>query len=391
MSSPGQEKKPPAPTPTVSTNPATTGPINDNADHDPAHTGYDDYVDGPEPLTTVEENARLQAELARLSRNEYPLRGIAGGDWTFSAPDKVPSLWGEDGAVAWSEGEPLIIVGSDGSGKTVLAFNILARQLGVIPGELLGMQVEPRERVLYLAQDRPKQAARAFRRMVGTVDKRELDHRLVVIDWPLPPLEDDPAALVRYCEENEADTLYIDSLKDIVKQPADEVSGLAIRRAHSLVIASGREICILHHDRKVDKTQTRATMKLADVYGSRFITGGAGSVLALNGTSGDPIVELRQLKQPADEVGPIHVVMDFDTGGMAVNEGTDLYAVVKAANGLSAYDAAKALYGTDKPSRNDKERARRQLDRGVSKGALVCIEGATHNAPHLYYPNSETP
>src|SRR6185436_7011481 len=81
---------------------------------------------------------------------------------------------------------------------------------------------------------------------------------------------------------------------------------------------------------------------LADVYGSVWITAGAGSVVLLWGEAGDPIVDLIHLKQPAEPVGPMRIVHDHDAGTSAVSDATDLVELAKATGvkGITAKAAA---------------------------------------------------
>jgi energy-coupling factor transporter ATP-binding protein EcfA2 len=43
-----------------------------------------------------------------------------GKAFVLEAPDHVPSVWGEDADVIWSEGEPLFVVGPQGVGKSTV-------------------------------------------------------------------------------------------------------------------------------------------------------------------------------------------------------------------------------------------------------------------------------
>ncbi len=49
---------------------------------------------------------------------------MPGGAWVFAVPVEIPALWGAGWEVGWFEGEPIIVVGSDGSGKTVFCWNL---------------------------------------------------------------------------------------------------------------------------------------------------------------------------------------------------------------------------------------------------------------------------
>lgn len=222
---------------------------------------------------------------------------------------------------------------------------------------------------------------------MGLIDREKLDERLLAIDWPVETLlDEDPELLVRLATENEADTLYVDSLKDICAEPSTEVTGLAVRRAYSLCIAEGIEVCLLHHDRKAGADSKGRILKLADVYGSRFITAGAGSVIALNGGSGDPIIDLRHLKQPSQEVGPLRVALDFDTSEMSIFKGSDVYGILRnAKNGVTANDAARLLYGTEAPTAKERERARRKLENVVGRDRAHKKSGDKPNEPTRYF------
>ena len=102
---------------------------------------------------------------------------------------------------------------------------------------------------------------------------------------------------------------------------------------------------------------------LADVYGSAWITAGAGSVALLWGDAGDPVIELRHLKQPREEVGPLRVIHDHARGVSTLAVGADLLAILRTRpNGLSAKAAAVALFGDEKPTSAQTEKARRRLD-----------------------------
>jgi replicative DNA helicase len=342
----------------------------------------DELVPNPPPPVGDEE----KVEMRRTARLAHP-----GGDWLLSAPDKIPALWGQGHEVVWPEGETLILMGGDGSGKTILAGNLLMRQLGVINTPLLGLPVAPRSRVLYLAQDRPKQAQRSFKRLIGGLDRDVLNDRLVVVDWQIGMVDENPELLAELVVGQEADTLYVDSLKDICSEPSSEKSGLAVKRAYSMAIEAGAETCLLHHDRKVAGDSKRNILKLADVYGSRFITAGAGSVIALNGGSGDPVINIRTLKQADEEFGPLGMLLDFASGDVSVHTGTDLLSIVRnSPQGLSPLEAARLSYETDTPTPAEKQRARRALQRLHKRELLHLKKGDTANEADRYIAVTQT-
>lgn len=301
-----------------------------------------------------------------------------GGSWIFDRPETVPAIWGEGDEVAWAEGETLMLVGPDGAGKTALAHQITSRLIGIDTSPLLGLHIEQRARVLYLALDRPAQAARAFKRIVGTMDRAVLDDRLKVIDHPIGMLDEDPGLLLKLSKNAGCDTVIVDSVKDAILEPSTEKSGQAVKASYQMAIAQGVEVCLLHHDRKAQQDGKRKLLRLSDVYGSRFLVAGCGSVISLNGGSGDPVIDLRHLKQPMAEVGPLTVALNFETGGFTLYDSVDLLAIIQGANhGITAQDAAKLLYGTDNPTKAERERARRKLKVLVGKG--LVFETPPHN------------
>src|SRR4051812_4917368 len=86
-----------------------------------------------------------------------------GASFVLDAPEFVPPIWGDDhGDVLWARGEPLLIVGPPGVGKTTLAQQLVLGRCGIRPAvdPLLGLPVKPgAEKTVYIAADRPQQAA----------------------------------------------------------------------------------------------------------------------------------------------------------------------------------------------------------------------------------------
>jgi hypothetical protein len=91
-------------------------------------------------------------------------------------------------------------------------------------------------------------------------------------------------------------------------------------------------------------------------------------VLLLTGAPGDPIVGLHHLKQPAEEVGPLKVIHDHEHGRSAVWHATDLLTLAGRPGGLSAVEAAQALFETEKASSSEREKARRRLTNSSGTG-----------------------
>jgi replicative DNA helicase len=268
-----------------------------------------------------------------------------------------------------------MLVGGNGVGKTTLAHQLVAARLGILE-TVLGWSVVPgQKRVLYLACDRPRQIGRAMQRLF-TEDHREvLEQRLVV--WQGPPPYDFAKRtdiLAAMCQKAEADTVVVDSLKDVAIGLSEDAVGSAYNRARQEAIAAGVEVIELHHQKKSGANGGKPT-SIADVYGSVWITAGAGSVILLWGDPGDPIVEFKHLKQPADEVGPHKVVHDHTRGVSSIQGAVDLLTLAKAfPHGMAPKAAALHLFDTNEPSRNEIEKARRKLDQLVKDGLMVAKE-----------------
>jgi replicative DNA helicase len=331
---------------------------------------------------------RLEAAGGTVPRPTW--RAEDGASFVLGEPDRVPAVWGDGQAVLWSEGEALWIVGPQGVGKTTLAGQLALRRAGVIDGPLLGMTVAADERrVLYVAADRPRQAARSLRRMVGLEHEDRLRERLAVWRGPLPfDLLADPSQLAALADQQGAGTLVIDSAKDVAAGLAKDEVGAAVNIAMQHVVAAGIELVVLHHQRKA-QADNKAPRSLDDVYGSTFLTAAAGSVALLWGDAGDPVVELRHLKQPAEDVGPLKIVHDHRRGATGLHEPVDLPALLDQAagdGGLTAADAARALYGVTGPSPSVKEKARRKLDGMVEAGLATEVSGRKGGAATRWLP-----
>ncbi len=162
--------------------------------------------------------------------------------------------------------------------------------------------------------------------------------------------------------------VVVDSLKDAAVGLVDDAVGAGYNRARQTALAAGIEVVELHHLVKRGPNGTKPTT-LADVYGSMHLTAGAGSVVLIWGDAGDPVVELRHLKQPRGEVGPLQITHDHARGISTVAEGADLMAMLRnRPDGLTAKVAAGLPFGTEKATPGQTEKARRELNRLVSAG-----------------------
>ena len=122
--------------------------------------------------------------------------------------------------------------------------------------------------------------------------------------------------------------MVLDSLKDVALDLVKDDVGARVNHALQLALADGVQVVALHHQRKHGTDGSRPT-RLADVYGSAWITAGAGSVILLWGEPGDAWVDLTHLKQPAGDVGPLRVFHDHSTGASRIDTGADPLAVLR--------------------------------------------------------------
>lgn len=298
-------------------------------------------------------------------------RRVDGYTFAHAASVDVPALWGRDGEALWVPGESVLQTGPEGVGKSTLLQQLLLGRCG-LRREILGLPIVPAAGlVVLLAMDRPAQAARSFRRMVGDDHEDVLRERLAVWRGPIPVnVLEAPPVLADWIESEfpGVSDVFIDSVKDVIPKISDDESGNRYNLARQELLARGIELVENHHQRKEQRGQG-APKSLADVHGSRWITAGAGSVLLLWGEPGDHVVELVHLKQPAEPFGPHKVIHDHVRGTSSLYEPSDLHKTLeRTPAGLLVADAARAMFETAMPSANQVERARRKLNRLVERG-----------------------
>lgn len=302
-------------------------------------------------------------------------RLYSGGSFILDAPTEVPWIWGAGSRGFWGQGEAMILCAPNGVGKTTIAGQIAEYRSGMSRGNLLGypVAVGERQRVLYLAMDRPRQTQRSLARLFTADQRAEMDKRLVF--WSGPPLRDlakDTDLLATYADAANVDTVIVDSLKDAAIKLAEEETGGGWNRARQTCIASGVEVLELHHPVK----NRSDPPKLEDVFGSAWITGGAGSVLFMEGAAGDLIVRGHHLKPNAEVVDPFDISHDPATGRSRLKDGVDLFELGKRREGITAQAAAVLIHAPHEPGKNDLERVRRQLNRLVKDEVMVKKEGS---------------
>lgn len=301
---------------------------------------------------------------------------VDGAEWMFNNDDAPVVIWGQGDDILWADGEALMIAGVLGLGKTTLAGKLVRGQLG-LEDYVLGLPILRAERpILYLAMDRPRQIRRSMRRQFTTEDRDRIAGRLIVRQGP--PAADiaaQPLLLTRMAEAVGAGTVYIDSLKDaVVGLTADEVAA-SYNRARQHLLARGINLVELHHMAKRN-AQGGPPSGIADVYGSAWLTAGAGSVITLLGEPGDLVIKFKLAKLPADEVGPWKLHHNPEAGELDVVKFDLLMAVTGGGvNGVTARDVAEQMYETRRPTDAECKRAARLLDKQVKKGWLTRIDG----------------
>lgn len=328
---------------------------------------HDVVADAGEPATASLADDPLTQALARA---------VTGAPWVHDTPAQVPALWGEGDDVLWAEGEPTIITGPTGVGKTTLGTQLVAGRMGLIPS-VLGYPVRPGRRVLVLAMDRPQQIRRAMARTLRNHPADILDERLVVLPGP-PPVDvaRRPGILLWLAQQFDADTVVLDSLKDAAVKLSDEETGQGLSRAMNMCVANGVDILAYHHQRKHTNSGQGKPNSLADVYGSSWITAGAGSVILLWGNAGDLVIELSHLKQPAGDVGPLSIGHDHTAGHSFLYEdgaGRGTLLDLLASGPQTASTVASWLYG-DAADRAAVAKARRRLDKLVEQGQAARLD-----------------
>ncbi|HTZ14976.1 MAG TPA: ATP-binding protein [Mycobacterium sp.] len=340
--------------------------------------GFDTW--GNEPVDEPPPDPEEQQSSAGQERPADPRATwdvVDGGSFIFDQPQGTPAVWGKDTDVLWPEGESLMIAGQQGLGKTTLMGQLVRALLGVCDGEVLGLPVPPIDgRILYLAMDRPRQIARSLARQFRLEDRPLLEERLIFRPGPPPAdIAKRPELLLTMARDLDAQVVFVDSVKDAALGLSSDEVGAAYNRARQYVIADGRELCDSHH--AVKRGPNGAPVKdINDIYGSAWLTSGCGSVVLLTGEPGDPIVGFRHVKAPVNEVGPWQLLHDSVAGELRVEVEISLVDLVKAkgVDGLTARDAAVALFEANQPSRAQKEKARRKLVKLQADGVLTVVE-----------------
>lgn len=270
-------------------------------------------------------------------------------------------VWGSGNFAPWATNQGFMMFADDGAGKSSLIQQIVFARLALRDASVLGSPVAQDERpILYLALDRPIQIQRSMMRMVDSTNpkhRKVLSSKLVVWDKPLPfDCDEDPELFAQWCVEtcksvcgSEPGLIVGDSVKDMVSSCKEDVAGMGFNKTVQHLVSSGIEFGCCHHNRK-EHALNKQPRKLADVYGSRFLTAGLGSVLNIwkldNGHR-----ELTQLKAPyGNPINPTVYQDDYSTGVSQPRERADeintlaLALVSAGVNGLTDPEAVMAVF-----------------------------------------------
>jgi len=199
--------------------------------------------------------------------------------------------------------------------------------IGLAPADILGWPVEPiptDQTILYIAADRPKQAMRSLRRMIPTTAKNLVRERLI-FEHTRQLYADQPHNILEACQQANAKVVVIDSTKDVAVGPLkDEATAKSFMDNIQACIANDIEVIYMHHPRKAPNETGKREIDIDDVYGSTWLTAGAGSVLLVNGKPGSGLLRVEQLKAPSQFIQPFDVSVNYDTGELTKRTIRDL-------------------------------------------------------------------
>lgn len=303
-----------------------------------------------------------------IFRSEHS-RHTTGGVWLFDESSPDPAVWGDGGRILWAINQALLLVADEGLGKTTIAQQLALHLLGLSPPTFLGLSIAPLpedQTIVYLAMDRPEQAKRSMQRMVTPEHRECLDRRFHIWSGPLPVVvSESPRTLAdwlqtKFGEHGQIGAVIVDTYKDFGMPLSEDATGIAVNAAMQEVVARGIQWLGLHHPTKSGS----GLGSLQDVYGSRFLTAGCGSVVALQGAaSGTTQIELKQLKT-VEQTVTIPLVHDHGAGRTVRRPGEgEIVALLEEADGEGVEETmiCLALYGVAGDTKTKERKDTRRL------------------------------
>ncbi len=205
---------------------------------------------------------------------------------------------------------------------------------------------------------------------------------------PLPfDIVREPLKLTEFAQTFGATTLIIDSLKDIASPLSSDEVGSAVNRAIGSAHRQPASKSYRSTTTARRPPRTASPRRLADVYGSTWITSGAGSVISLWGDAGDPLVELAHLKQPADDVGPLELEHDHQHGITRRRERADAWTLLQASHERHHRQRRRRRdLRRQRPPGPKSRRSAARLERLVEDGHATRHQGSAAHRPGRLSP-----
>lgn len=301
-------------------------------------------------LEKQEVRRRVAQRTAQALLDTCSDQALDGVAFLESGIDTDP-LWGVGSQALMAPGQGSMVFGTDGAGKSTIMQQFTLARTGLGDDEVLGFPVAQSDQpILYLALDRPEQIRRSIARMVDLTDaavRDRLKRKVIVWRGALPYHCDlDPKAFADWAMQIGGDDLGLviaDSVKDMVSSCTEDSAGMGFNDTVQHITSRGVEFACCHHNRKPNAANTRPR-KLADVYGSRWLTAGLGSVLNIWKLD-DRRRELTQLKTPyGNPVDPVEYADDYRRGvSNTTDRWTDVLVTAFVAAGEKGLTDAEAV------------------------------------------------
>ncbi|WP_160110856.1 bifunctional DNA primase/polymerase [Mycolicibacterium houstonense] len=329
---------------------------------DPDFTAVDDlFASDVDPERRIEQlvakelekqevQRRVAARTAQALLDSCSDQAFDGVAFLESGIDAEP-LWGVGQQALMAPGQGSMVFGTDGAGKSTIMQQFMLARTGLGDDDVLGFPVDQSDQpILYLALDRPEQIRRSIARMVDLTDpavRDRLKRKVIVWRGALPFHCDlDPKAFADWVMQIGGDDLGLvvaDSVKDMVSSCTEDSAGMGFNDTVQHITTRGVEFACCHHNRKPNAANMRPR-QLADVYGSRWLTAGLGSVLNIWKLD-DQRRELTQLKTPyGSPVDPVEYTDDYTRGvSSTTTNWTDALVSALVTAGSSGLTDAEAV------------------------------------------------